>query len=215
MAEEKKEKTFTEKEVIEMIQRALKKHDDAQAMQRKNDAPTTVVQVSEDKYVTLMFIGCIASGTSVALNDLGKITRPATAIDVSKKDFVKSLGVPVVENLLRDRQLLVLDGLTDDERTRFGLMYKPGEVLTADQFYSVVKMSADEICGLFPKLCKTHRQVIIDLLLTAYFEQKDTTDITLAKVKKINKISKSCGYPNGALAPILKEMANDMIADED
>ncbi len=214
MAEENKENTYTEKQVVEMIQRALKKQAEADAAKRKDEAHTTVVQVAEDKYVTLMFIGCIASGTSVALSDLGKITRPATAIDVAKKDFIKSLGVPVVEALLRDRQIVVTDGLSDEERKRFGLDYKKGEILSAADYFDITRKPVDELCALFTTLCKAHKQTVIDILMTAYFEKHDE-NVTLAKVKKLNKVSKTCGYPDGAFTPILTSMANEMISDED
>lgn len=205
MAEEKK---FTEAEVVELIQRALKKQEDER---KKNESPS-IVQVAEDKYVQLTFIGVISSGTSVNLGALGKITRPGTTIDVPKKDFVKSLGIPVVEALLHNRKVVVLDGLTEAERERYGVKYAAGELLTVDEYFSIPQMPIDILCKRMDEVCYTHKMTIVNVILNEYFEKKNP-NITLANIKKLNQVAKRNGMDD-AFYPALSDLANQIMTED-
>nr|DAP33638.1 MAG TPA: hypothetical protein [Caudoviricetes sp.] len=199
----KDEKLYTEDEVVKLIQRALKKQEEQKP---------SIVQVAEDRYVQLTFIGVIASGTSVNLGALGKISRPGTVIDVPKKDFIKSLGVPVVEALLRSREIIVVDGLTDAERERFGLKYKDKEVLSVDEFFNIPKMSVDELSKRMDEVCVTHKKVIADVVLGEYFE-KSNPSVTLAFIKKLSVAAKRNGLGD-VFYPALNDMAQQIIQED-
>lgn len=199
----KDEKLYTEDEVVKLIQRALKKQEEQKP---------SIVQVAEDRYVQLTFIGVIASGTSVNLGALGKISRPGTVIDVPKKDFIKSLGVPVVEALLRSREIIVVDGLTDAERERFGLKYKDKEVLSVDEFFNIPKMSVDELSKRMDEVCVTHKKVIADVVLGEYFE-KSNPSVTLVFIKKLSVAAKRNGLGD-VFYPALNDMAQQIIQED-
>ena len=132
-------KTFSEKEVQEMIARAV-----ADAMAKANTSPSVIQVESKTEYVTLQYIGGIAEGTSVNLGALGQIYRDGDTITVPKQHFVSNINA-TVNLLLKNRELIVLEGLTDEERIRFGVSYKPNELLNGDTFARLLDYSADEL----------------------------------------------------------------------
>lgn len=199
-----KEETYTKAEVQKMIQKAV-----SEAV--KNQAPT-VVQVAKDETVTLLFIGAVAEGTTVNFGSLGQFARSGNTIDVPKKDFLRSLGIPVVDDLLRKKSVIVVDGLTDEERERYGFKYKDNELLSANTYFRLFDMPEDEIVKIFETLCDDHKRTVGKMYLEAYFERHDNR-ITQGLVKKLNKISKAV-EPSGLFTPILEDIGAKIADDE-
>ena len=197
------EKTFTSAEVEAMIQKALADY----------ASKTPVVQTAKEEYVTLCFIGAIAAGTVVSLGKLGQINSAGMPRDFVKKDFIDSLGIPVVDALLRSRELVVLDGLTDIERERFGVDYKEGETLTTQAFYSLLSYDKKKICEIYARLCDAHKKTVAKIYQTAYFENHDNR-ITPDTVKALNKLSKKVDQ-KGLFTSILEYMGNKLKEDEE
>lgn len=196
--ENKTAKIFTEDELNAAVQAAV-----AEAM--KNIQPQqTVVQVSQEEYVTLLYLGQFARGTSVVMPIWGTITYAGGTLDVPKKDFLRGLGNPVNAALLRKHKILVIGGLTDAERRRFNLAYKEGEVLTQNAFYGLLTYSTEKICAIFEKLCPDHKQLVAKLYLAAYFEKHDKR-VAADTVKALNELSKK-DNEKGLFTQILVDM---------
>ena len=196
--EKKSEQTFTKEQLDAAVKAAV-----AEAM--KNISPQqTVVQVSQEEYVTLLYLGQFARGTSVVMPVWGTITYAGGTLDVPKKDFLRGLGNPVNAALLRKHKILVIGGLTEAERQRFNLAYKEGEVLTQNAFYELLTYPTDKVCSIFAKLCPDHKQLVARLYLTAYFEQHDKR-IATDTVKALNELSKK-DNEKGLFTQILVDM---------
>ena len=213
MAEETKkaqakqnEKTFTEADVKKMIAAAV-----SQALAEQK-AATPIVQVAPKEYVTLLYIGAIASGTVVALGKLGTINRAGMTRDVPKDDFIQSLGTPVMDDLLNRRQLIVVNGLTDEEKDRYGLKYDENEVINQKMFFKIMDYPKEDICRIFAALCPDHQQIVSKMYLTAYFENHDNR-VNMETVKQLNKLSKKC-FKDGLFTPILEDMGNKLSEDD-
>lgn len=191
----KVEKTYTQAEVDELVRKAL--------------SQITINQ--EVKKVTLLFIGAIARGTTVALGRLGSINRAGGMITVPKDLFLSSLGLPVVDALLRKRELIVIDGLDDDERERYELDYKDGELLSQKVFFKLFDLPYDEIIKIFKELCDNHKEVVAKMYLTAYFETHDNR-VNIETVEKLNELSKS-SKKGGLFKPILDDYYGKKIAE--
>lgn len=174
---EKVEKTFSESEVQKMIAAAV-----AEAMKEQKGTVLTV----RDEKVTLLFMGGIAKGTIVPLGSLGKITRDGGMIEVSKKDFLQGVD-PVVDSMLEDRKLIVLNGLDEDERIRYDVDYKPGELLDVKAFKRILDYEADEIAAIYKNLCDEHKTLVAKIFNTAYFEEHDNR-VSLRKVQSLNAL---------------------------
>ena len=189
-------KKYSEDEVKAMIAEALE--------QFKASQPQTVVQVAKDEYVTVLFIGAIASGTTVSMPKWGQINYAGGMLDIPKKEFLQGIGVQVNNALLRERQIIVLSGLTDEERRRFGVDYKEGEYLTDKALYELVGYDTEKVCDIFTKLCDEHKRIVAKVYLTAYFEKQDKR-VHRDTVKALNSLSKSVDK-DGLFTPIIEDM---------
>lgn len=192
-------KRYTADELKEAVQKAV-----AEALEKQSAQPQTVVQVAQDEYVTILYIGAIAQGTVVALPKWGQITYAGGMLDISKKDFLQGIGIQVNNALLKNRKILVISGLTDAERKRFGLEYKEGEYLTAEALASILGCEKDQVCEIFTKLCDEHKRTVAKIYLSAYFDNGDNR-INRETIKALNKISKTI-EKDGLFTPILEDM---------
>lgn len=192
-------KRYTADELKEAVQKAV-----AEALEKQSAQPQTVVQVAQDEYVTILYIGAIAQGTVVALPKWGQITYAGGMLDISKKDFLQGIGIQVNNALLKNRKILVISGLTDAERKRFGLEYKEGEYLTAEALASILGYEKDQVCEIFTKLCDEHKRTVAKIYLSAYFDNGDNR-IDRETIKALNKISKTI-EKDGLFTPILEDM---------
>ncbi|MBQ0125479.1 MAG: hypothetical protein KBS59_04040 [Clostridiales bacterium] len=202
------EKTYSQEELDKTVAAAVEA---ALAKYQQNSAP--VIQVAKDDYVTVLFIGAMARGTSVALGRLGQINRAGGTLDIPKKDFLQGLGIPVVDALLAKRQLIVVDGLTEEERDRFNLKYTEGELLSQKAFHKLFDYSKEEIGKIFEKLCPEHKRIVAKMYLTEYFENK-SNKVTPDIVKELNRLSKTV-EKQGLFTPILIDMGNKFVDDEE
>lgn len=210
-AEEKK--TYTAEE-IENVLNSPEAQTTLQAMvakmlaQAQTAQTNTVVAVPiKEETVSLLYMGVVAEGSTVHLNDaLGDIQGRAGTRDIPKKEFMQNL-TPEVLKRLKDRRLIVLDGLTDDERERYGIQYEEGELLSANVYHKLFSWSEDKIVEVFQKACKKHKDVIATLFIDAY--QDHNKHVTQRLVERLNEVSKEAD-PAGMFTAILKDMARDL-----
>lgn len=200
-------KTYTEAELHEIVNKAVAEAVKA-AMQ--NVQPQTVyVKDKADEYVTLLYMGVVAEGSTVHLNDrLGDIQGRGGTRDIPKKEFLQNL-TPGVLDRLKDRRLIVLSGLTDDERERYGLKYEDGELLSPDIYYKLLSLPEDTICKIFKLACPEHKAIIATLYIDAYMAHDNRVNQPL--IQRLNNISKEADK-DGMFKAILKDMAR-VLAD--
>lgn len=201
--QEKTKRSYTKRYTADELDAAVAKAV-AEALAKQQAQPQTVVQVAKDEYVTILFIGAIAEGTVVAMPKWGQITYAGGMLDIPKKDFLQGIGIQVNAALLKERKILVISGLTDEERRRFGVAYKDGEYLTAQALFELVGYDKDKICDIFAKLCEEHKRVVAKVYLSAYFDKHDNR-INRETIKELNKLSKAIDS-DGLFTPILEDM---------
>jgi len=210
-AEEKK--TYTADE-IESVLNSPEAQTTIQAMVAKLLAQAQTTQTNnvvavpiKEETVSLLYMGVVAEGSTVHLNDvLGDIQGRAGTRDIPKREFMQNL-TPEVLKRLKDRRLIVLDGLTDDERERYGIQYEEGELLSANVYHKLFSWSDDKIVEVFQKACKKHKDVIATLFIDAY--QAHNKHVTQKLVERLNEVSKEAD-PAGMFTAILKDMARDL-----
>lgn len=206
-------KKYTESEVSEMIKAAV-----TEALKTAQAQPT-VVQVAKEEYVTIMYVGSFASGCVATMPDWGTITKGGETIDVPKKDFLHGIGYPLNSELLRTRRVIVLDGLTEAERTRYGVAYSANETLTKQAFDTFLDMGKDEACRVFSMLCDEHKSVVAQIYKDAYFsynskgELKSDKRVNPETVKALNNLSKTEEAKNGLFADILDDFGRRYAAE--
>ena len=180
------------KAVAEAVAKALA---EAAAKQQAN-----VVQISTDKpLVKMLFLDDCSDDNVLGFgvnNKYGTITGPCGYINVPKDEWLGEFRDNLVQMLLRERKLIVLDGLTDEERVMHGLDYKPGEVLDEQMFRNLLD-HMNELPEIFKKLCPTVRAVVAARIQTAYDSGDQRVFGNRDIIVKLNKISKK-DYENAS-----------------
>jgi hypothetical protein len=194
--------TYTEEQVQQAIERAVK---EALAANAAKTSSATIQVIPEEK-VTLMYIGGMSQGCSVNLGNFGRITRDCGVIEVPKKAFINEAN-RVVDSLLQSRKLLVIDGLSEDERTRFGVLYKDDELLNEKTYRKLLDLPTEELGAIFKLLCEEHKKIVAKVFYSA--AQAGDHRVSLEKVKTLNDISKETNK-DGMFKFLLQNMAEEI-----
>lgn len=194
-----KEEMFSKSTVEKMIAEAVAK---AMASAQTAQPQTVVINNAKEEMVTLLYMGAVAESSTVPLGKLGDIQGRGGTRDIPKKEFFQNI-TPAITKRLADRRLIVLSGLTDEERERYGVDYSEGELVSASIYYKLLSMKEDDVANIFEKACFRHKQIIATLYIDAYM--KGDNRINQPFVKKLNEISKTVDK-DGMFKPILKDM---------
>ena len=182
-AEKKTEKTYNASEVEKMIAEAV---DKAVADAVAGIAKQQAAYRPADETVTLLYMGCVAEGSTVPLNEkLGQIQGRGRTRNINKREFLQNL-TPNILRRLKDRRLIILDGMTDEERERYGVKYTDGERLGADIYHKLLDMPEEKILAIFDKACYRHKQLIATLFIDAYMARDNRINQYL--VQKLNEV---------------------------
>lgn len=168
-------------------------------------AQAVAAAVKKDKAedtVELMFIGGIAPGTTVSLGGMGKIVRDCGTVTIPKREFLNGMTAGI-EKMLASRKLVVLSGMSDEERERYGVKYGDNDILTEQQFRKLLDYDVAQICSVFDKLCDTHKRIVAKVFYSALSE--DDKRVTPEKAKALNVISEKTTSP-GLFSAMLDDM---------
>lgn len=169
--------------------------------------PKTVLAatVSEDP-VVLLFLGGIMPGSTVALGELGSIYRDGGTLTVSKEAFFSKLN-STAEYMLRTRQLIVVSGLNDEERERYGVAYKDNELLTDKTYGRLLVYEPEELKTIYKTLCPEHKAIAAKVFVSAAYEGDGR--VTPEKVKALARIDRDEGVKDSAFLAMLQTIAPD------
>ena len=174
----------------------------------------TVVQVAAQKeeMVTLLYMGAVAEGSRVNLGEkLGEIMGRGGTRTISKTIFFENM-TPNIINRLKDRRLIVMDGLTEEERERYGVNYKDGELVSKDIYYKLLDLDENTVVSIFKKACFRHKQLIASLYGDAYNMADNRINQPL--IQKLQQASKEVDKA-GMFTAILKDMAKALGDDSE
>lgn len=209
--------TFSEDQVKQMIADALQAQNEAFAKQMDAARPQVIQVAAETEKVVLRFQAEVADDNEAVFGDggyFGKITGKRGILTIPKTEFVSRFRDLNVQWMLENRWLIVLSGLTDEERDMYGVNYKPGEILDDKAFTKMLDMTDDELLAIFPDLCVQHREMVARRLMTDYFQRGPRPGHYRDFITALNNISKQdyAELPDddarrkGALAPILEDL---------
>ena len=171
----------------------------------QNQAPSIQVAPVEDP-VILLFVGGIMPGSTVALGELGSIYRDGGTLTVSKENFFSKLN-GTAEYMLRTRQLIVVSGLNDEERERYGVLYKEDELLTEKTYGRLLSYEPEELKAIYTALCVQHRAIAAKVFRTGL----DNGDgrVTKDKLKLLAKIDRESGNAQSTFKTMLDMTSGD------
>lgn len=196
-AEVPAERTYSEAEVADLVKRAV-----AEALAAQQ--PMRVYTSPKDEMVTILYMDDCSKDNVLELPNYGSLT-PGAIMQVPKSEFAGPFMSLFARKLIRKRKLLILDGLTEDERVRWGVNYNKGEVLDMQTFNRMLDLPTDEIVKIFDSLCIEHKKFIVTVFMDAYFPQNGgmhDNRISLEKAEALNRASRK-DDPNGMFQKIV------------
>lgn len=210
-------KTFSEEDVQRMIAEALQAQNEAFAKQMDAARPQVIQVAPETEKVVMRFQAEVADDNEAVFGEggyFGKIVGKRGILTIPKTEFVSRFRDLRTQWMLEHRWLIVLSGLTDDERELYGVNYKPGEILDDKAFIKMLDMKDEELLAIFPDLCVQHREMVAKRLTGDYFQRGPRPGAYRDFITKLNNISKKdyAELPDGdarrkgALAPILEDL---------
>ena len=171
---------FTLEQVQKMIEEAIAKKGKEEREHSKTN----------DEVVVLRFQDEVNDNNVIQLGPNGKfgqITGKEATITIRKQDFIGEFRTTLVQSLLKSRNLIVISGLTEDERKIYGVDYQKGEFLEPIVYKRLIEMG-DEILDIFPALNPTWREMVASKFMDAYDNKKlKCTRETLLALNKISK----------------------------
>lgn len=175
-------------------------------MLAKQPQPVMQVNYQKEEMVTLLYMGAVAEGSMVTLWEGFEIQGRGGTRDIPKKEFLQHLSQGVIKRL-KDRRLIIVDGLSDDERERYGVKYTDNELASVDIYYKLLSYDEDKIINIFTNVCDSHKTIIASLFKTAYMAHDNRINQPL--IERLNKASKTID-PKGMFSDILKDMAREL-----
>lgn len=133
----------------------------------------------------------------------GSITGKTGTFSVPKNELSRILDNRT-RNFLAKRWLIVVDGLTDEEREALGVSYADGEVMDRKVFSRMVDLTKDEISEVYAKLCESHKEMVGRRYYEAW--QAMNPAVTREKVIALRNITRDQGLDIKAFQTILQEM---------
>ena len=207
--EEKKEVTgFTQSQVDEMIAQAV-----AKAMEQQKKQQAAVPSASD--MVTMRFMAEVNDRNVVYLGKDGKygqIIGKRWMGQIPKMAFIGDFRTPLIQQLLKTRNLIVMDGLTDDERKLYGVMYASGEVIDDKLYDRLVRMEEKDLVPIYRGLCAEWRRMLAVKFADAFDRgELKVSRGTLLELNRISKrdnrhLSKDDVLRKGAFYPLIQKL---------
>lgn len=97
----------------------------------------------------------------------GRIVGKAGHFYVPKNDMSRILD-SAARYYLDNRWLIVVSGLTEDEREALGVNYREGEILDEKAFQKITEIGREELLEIYPELCDSHKEMIAKRFYEAY-----------------------------------------------
>ena len=165
-----------------------------------------IVQVSTSaEQVHFLWMAPVADDNVVQFGDggmYGNIVGKTGSFYVPKPDLSRIL-TEMNRRFMAQRWLLVVSGLTDEEREALGVDYKPGEVLDKRAFAKLVELG-DQLLNIYPALCEGHKVMAAQMYADAY--RQGSRYVTRERTVKLNALSKRKGHEKGDFIAIIEDM---------
>lgn len=171
-----------------------------QLVAQQNAQPQQIVVTTDNsERVWFLWIADVADDNQILIGDsgqYGRIIGKTGTFYVPKNDLSRVLD-SAVRYYLEMRWMIVISGLTDEEREALGVNYREGEILDEKAFRRITEMG-DDLLEIYPALCDSHKDMVASRYHEDYMNHKP---IDRNMVVRLNKI-----YPSPAFKDILEDM---------
>ena len=166
--------------------------------------PVTMVVEEKDPPIKILYIDSAIPNNEIKIGQGRSIFGSGKIFAVQRDQFEGEFMTTTIMELMAQKKLIVLSGLSDEDRRLYNCYYGEGEVLTGERMFDFFfDMDTDEACAKFEALCPEHRQFVATRFIDAW--ESGDNRITRDKVEALNKISKE-NDPDGLFTPIVKAL---------
>lgn len=159
--------------------------------------------------VTILYIDSAIPNNEIKIGRNRSIFGSGRFFTVPMEQFEGEFMTSTIMELIAQRKLIVLKGLTDEERKLYNCYYGKNEVLRGEGMFDFFfNMDTAEAAAKFEALCPEHQQLVATRFMDAYFEKHDNR-VTRDKVEELNRISKA-HFSEGLFKPLV-EAINEKI----
>lgn len=159
--------------------------------------------------VIILYIDSVIPNNEIKIGRGRSIYGSGKRFAVQKTDFEGEFMTSTIIDLIAARKLIVLSGLSDEERKLYNCYYTENEVLRGEQMFDFFfEMDAEEAAEKFAMLCPEHQRLVATRFMDAYYEKHDNR-VTRARVEALNAASKAAD-PEGMFTPIVKDINEKM-----
>ena len=170
---------------------------------QQQEQPQLVRIANEDEKVVFMWQAEVADENVVTFGPngmYGRITGKYGTFFVPKSELSRVLDGQV-RTFLDYRWLVVISGLSDDERKMLDVDYKEGELLSREAYKYIVEME-DKILDIYPDLHIGHKKAVA----SRYYEQWQLRNPHVKRDVVLKLVKMSAGEEKVAFQKIIEEM---------
>jgi len=203
-----KKRTYTKKTTTEKPKAEAPATEEVKQEAAAAPAPVTMVVEEKAPPVKILYIDSAIPNNEIKIGQGRSIFGSGKIFAVQREQFEGEFMTSTIIDLMAKRKLIVLSGLTDEERKLYGCYYEEGEVITGEGMFDFFfSLDTEEAAEKFEALCPEHRQFVATRFIDAW--ERGDNRITRDKVEALNKISKQ-DDPEGLFSPIVRDINEKM-----
>lgn len=209
MSEEQKKKMAEgrKRKAAEKAAEAAKPKEAAKAAEPVMQA---VYVTPNEKMVQCIYIDSVIANNEIVIGNGRKISGSGRVFSVPLSEFESTFITPLIAKLIKDRRIIVLDGMTDEQRGLYGCEYAENEVIRREGMFDFFfKKDIPEAAEIFGSLCAAHQELVAARFMDAYMgggKHPLRAYVSRARVVALNNISKEKHNGEGIFKPLLEEL---------
>lgn len=180
---------YTAEQVAQMMKEAAAAAV-AEALKAIPQQPQVVQVMADTEKVVMRWMAPVSDENVATFGDngrYGQVTGKNGTVMVPKSEWSRFYD-ETMRRFMDRRWLVVLSGMTDDERKLYHCDYRKGEIMDEKGFANIFAMG-DELLDVFDVLCTEHQEMVAKSFCEAA-EQGKLDDSWRGLVKKLNAKSK-------------------------
>ena len=169
------------------------------AAQAAQQPQQIIVSTDNSERVWFLWMADVADDNVTLIGEhgeYGRIVGKTGTFYVPKNDLSRILDT-ANRYYIEQRWMIVVDGLTDEEREALGVDYKEGELLDRKAFAKITELG-DTMLEIFPALCDSHKDMVASRFHDAYESGKR---LDRQQIIELNRI-----YNSPAFVDIIERM---------
>ena len=206
--EKPQEPTVTMEQAQEMVRKAVAEALKATAVQASVDDNPKVLSRENSPVVRFLFMAEVSDENEFFVGDggfYGRIVGKTGTFWVPKAELSRVMD-GMFRLLMQRRWIIVVSGLTDEEREAYGVNYHDGEVLDEKAFAKMVELE-DKILEIYPSLCEGHRKMVAKRYNDAW--KAKNPHVRRDVVVALNQMSKELDGGDGDFRAIVAAMNDE------